>query len=31
MMGGHRAFTVAFDDVLVDDESQILGVSIRPR
>jgi alkylation response protein AidB-like acyl-CoA dehydrogenase len=25
MMGGHRAFTVAFDDVLVDDHRRILG------
>jgi alkylation response protein AidB-like acyl-CoA dehydrogenase len=25
MMGGHRVFTVAFDDVLVDDHRRILG------
>jgi alkylation response protein AidB-like acyl-CoA dehydrogenase len=25
MMGGHRAFTVGFDDVLVDDHRRILG------
>jgi alkylation response protein AidB-like acyl-CoA dehydrogenase len=25
MMGGHRAFTVAFDDVLVDDPRRMLG------
>jgi alkylation response protein AidB-like acyl-CoA dehydrogenase len=25
MMGGHRAFTVGFDDVLVDDSRRILG------
>jgi len=25
MMGGHRAFTVGFDDVLVDDHRRVLG------
>ena len=25
MMGGHRAFTVRFDDVLVDDPRRVLG------
>jgi len=25
MMGGHRAFTVGFDDVVVDDQRRILG------
>lgn len=29
IMGGHRAFTVAFDEVLLDADTHILGVGIR--
>lgn len=29
MMGGHRAFTVAFDEVLLDADTHILGVGVR--